>query len=156
MSIFKDIKDLSEGKKQSKDWYRSQFFFGTPDYTGSFMPGDVIFFSYTAATEKLPYYDRYPMVLITDLDMKNLQFSGGNLHYLQPSARQSVARSWGNGSISYPMRCHHKYFMSNASNIKLVKPVDLSEMIPLPLEQFVLRVAGRQLDVPSSFIWSRQ
>lgn len=156
MSIFKDIKDLADGAKQSKDWYRSQFFYGAEDYTGSFMPGDVIFFSYTAATEKIPFYDRYPMVLITDLDMPNGQFSGGNLHYLQPAARQGVAKSWGNGSMSYPMRCHHKYFMSNASNIKLVKSTDLADMIPLPLEQFVLRTVGRQLDVPSSFIWSRQ
>lgn len=151
MSIFTDIKDLAGGKKQSKDWYRSQTFYGLQDYTGGFKPGDVIFFSYSAATPNLPFYDKFPMVQITDVDMQNLQFSGGNLHYLRPSARKSVARSWGGGSISYPRRCHHKYFMSNASNIKSVPASELVDMTPLPLEQFT----SRGIEVPSSFIWSR-
>jgi len=34
MSIFKDVKDLAEGKTQSKDWYRSQLYYGLEDYTG--------------------------------------------------------------------------------------------------------------------------
>ena len=36
MSIFKDVKDLAEGKTQSKDWYRSQLYYGLEDYTGGF------------------------------------------------------------------------------------------------------------------------
>lgn len=154
MSIFTDIKDLAGGQKKSKDWYRSQAFYGLQDSKG-FKIGDVIYFAYSAQTERLPFYDRYPMVLITDIDLPNKQFSGGNLHYLRPNVRRSVAKSWGGGSVSYPMRCHHKYFMSNASNIKTVPAVDLLDMTPLPLEQFVTDVAGRLLDTPSSFIWSR-
>jgi len=156
MSIFNDVKDLAAGSKKSKDWYRSQFMYGLEDSRG-FNVGDVIFFSYTAQTEGLQYYDRYPMVLITDIDLPKKQFSGGNLHYLRPSTRTSIARSWGGGSLAYPMRCHHKYFMSNAGNIKSVPSVDLREMkVPLPLEQFTMDVVGRWIDVPSSIIWSRQ
>lgn len=155
MSIFQDIKDLAGGKKQSKDWYRAQLMYGLEDFTGEFKVGDVIFYSYSAATEKIPYYDRYPMTLVTDIDTKNLQFSGGNLHYLRPENRKAVAKMWGNGSVAYPMVCHHKYFMSNANNIKIVRSVDLQEMIPLPVEQFVVNVAGRIIETPSSFIWSR-
>ena len=156
MSIFNDVKDLAAGSKKSKDWYRSQFMYGLEDSKG-FNVGDVIFFSYTAQTEGLQYYDRYPMVLITDIDLPMKQFSGGNLHYLRPSTRSSIGRSWGGGSLSYPMRCHHKYFMSNAGNIKSVPSVDLREMkVPLPLEQFTMDVVGRWIDVPSSIIWSRQ
>lgn len=156
MSIFNDVKDLAAGSKKSKDWYRSQFMYGLEDSKG-FNVGDVIFFSYTAQTEGLQYYDRYPMVLITDIDLPMKQFSGGNLHYLRPSTRSSIGRSWGGGSLSYPMRCHHKYFMSNAGNIKSVPSVDLREMkVPLPLEQFTMNVVGRWIDVPSSIIWSRQ
>lgn len=156
MSIFNDVKDLAAGSKKSKDWYRSQFMYGLEDSKG-FNVGDVIFFSYTAQTEGLQYYDRYPMVLITDIDLSMKQFSGGNLHYLRPSTRSSIGRSWGGGSLSYPMRCHHKYFMSNAGNIKSVPSVDLREMkVPLPLEQFTMNVVGRWIDVPSSIIWSRQ
>ena len=157
MSIFNDIKELAAGSKKSKDWYRSQVFYGLEDIKYGFRVGDIIFFSYSAATPGLKYYDKYPMVLITDVDNRNMQFSGGNLHYLRPSTRMSVARSWGGGSVSYPMRCHHKYFMSNASNIKIVPTVDLEEMkYPLPLEQFTMNVVGRWLEIPSSVIWSRQ
>lgn len=156
MSIFNDVKELAGGSKKSKDWYRSQVFYGLEDSKG-FKVGDVIFFSYSAATKDLPFYDKYPMVLITDIDMANQQFSGGNIHYLRPNTRVSVAKSWGGGSISYPRRCHHKYFMSNASNIKTVSTADLRDMkYPLPLEQFTMNVVGRYLDVPSSIIWSRQ
>jgi hypothetical protein len=156
MSIFNDVKELAGGSKQSKDWYRSQVFYGLEDSKG-FKVGDVIFFAYSAATKDLPFYDKYPMVLITDIDMANQQFSGGNIHYLRPSTRISVAKSWGGGSVSYPRRCHHKYFMSNASNIKTVSSADLKDMkYPLPLEQFTMNVVGRYLDVPSSIIWSRQ
>ena len=52
MSIFTDIKDLAGGKKKSKDWYRSQAFYGLQDSTG-FKVGDVIYYAYAAATEKL-------------------------------------------------------------------------------------------------------
>lgn len=155
MSVFTDVKDLAGGKKQSKDWYREQLMFGLQDYTGGFKPGDIIFFSYAAATEKLLFWDRHPMVLITRSDVNTGHFEGGNLHYLQPSARKSIAGTWSAGGMAYPTRCHHKYFMSNASNIKAIRPIDLQNMTPLPVEQFVLRSMGRVIEVPSSFIWSR-
>jgi hypothetical protein len=155
MSIFTDVKDLAEGKKKSKDWYRSQVMYGLDPYTGTFEVGDIIFFAYSAATEKLQYYDRFPMVQIGDQDVKNHQFSGGNVHYLRPSARRSICNQWAVGSPAYPARCHHKYFMSNATNVYTVKPIDLQNMTPLPLEQFMFNAAGRWMEVPSSFIWSR-
>ena len=40
MSIFTDVKDLAEGKSQSKEWYRSQLQYGP--YEGTFEVGDVI------------------------------------------------------------------------------------------------------------------
>lgn len=155
MSIFTDVKDLASGKKQSKDWYREQLMYGLESYTGGFNVGDIIFFNYGAATEKLQFWDTYPMVLITDKNENTGHFEGGNLHYLRPSARVSVGNMWSSGSIAYPTRCHHKYFMSNASQIYKVRPIDLQNMTPLPVEQFVLRAAGRVIEVPSSFIWSR-
>ena len=106
MSIFTDVKDLAEGKKQSKEWYRSQLQYGLEPYEGTFEVGDIIFFAYSAATEKLQFYDRFPMVKISDKDDPNMQFSGGNLHYLQPSARKTIAAQWSMGSPAYPARCH--------------------------------------------------
>jgi len=155
MSVFTDVKDLASGKKQSKDWYREQLMYGLEDYSGGFEVGDIILFNYSAATEKLPFYDKYPMVLITDKDTVNAQFSGGNIHYLRPSVRKSICQSWSSGSNAFPQRCYHKYFMSNARQIKTVRRVDLNNMTPLPIEQFTMSRVGRMIDVPSSFIWSR-
>jgi len=157
MSIFQDVKDLAGGSSQSKDWYRSQMFYGLQDYTGGFLSGDIIFFNYGAATspDKLPWYDQYPMVQIYDRDMQNLQFQGGNLHYLRPEMRRAVGKSWALGGRQYPLQCHHKYFMSNATNIKVVPREEFTDIIPLPLEQFVMSVVGRWMEVPSSHIWSR-
>lgn len=155
MSIFTDVKDLAGGKRKSKEWYRNQMLYGLDPYQGEFSPGDIVFFSYTAATKNLLFWDRFPMVLITASSINTGHFQGGNLHYLRPSMRQSVARGWGGGAFSYPQRCHHKYFMSNANNMHVIKQKDLIDMIPLPVEQFVLRSVGRVIDVPSNFIWSR-
>jgi len=155
MSIFTDIKELTGGKRKSKDWYRNQLMWGLEDYTGGFRPGDIIFFNYSAATEKLLFWDTHPMVFISSTNMKTGHFEGGNLHYLRPSARKTVANMWSAGGMAYPTRCHHKYFISNATNVKVVKPIDLQNMTPLPVEQFVLRSVGRVIQVPSSFIWSR-
>ena len=95
------------------------------------------------------------MTIISDVDYNNMQFSGGNCHYLRPSTRKSVCQSWAAGSIAYPNRCYHKYFMSNATNIMKVPKEYLNNMTPLPVEQFVLRAAGRLVEVPSSFIWGK-
>lgn len=156
MSIFTDVKDLAGGTKQSKEWYREQLMYGLQDYTGTFDVGDIILFSYGAATaDKLPFYDRFPMVLITEKDTQNMQFSGGNVHYLRPDARKSICKNWSAGSLAYPRRCHHKYFMSNVSAVKTILKEDLTDMTPLPIEQFTMPRVGRMIDVPSSFIWSR-
>ena len=45
--------------------------------------------------------------------------------------------------------------MSNATNIMKVPKEYLNNMTPLPVEQFVLRAAGRLVEVPSSFIWGK-
>ena len=95
------------------------------------------------------------MVQIMQNDAGLLQFEGGNLHYLRPEMRQSVAKTWGNGGLQYPMQCHHKYFMSNATNIKVVPREEFVDMVPLPVEKFYTSVGSRWIDIPSSFIWSK-
>jgi len=157
MSIFTDIKDLGGDKHQSKQWYREQLQYGLEPYQRGFVVGDIIFFNYSAQTPDLKFWDTYPMVLITDVDYQKKQFSGGNMHYLRPNSRKSMANTWAAGSISYPMRCHHKYFMSSVTRAYFVPPDELKDMTPLPVEQFVIRPKGlgRTMEVPSSIIWSR-
>ena len=157
MSIFTDVKELASGMPQSKSWYREQLQYGLESYTGFFSLGDIIFFNYSAQTPNLLFWDTFPMVLITDVDYDKKQFSGGNMHYLRPNSRQSMANTWAAGSISYPMRCHHKYFMSSVTRAYNVPQDELRDMTPLPVEQFVIRPKGlgRTMEVPSSIIWSR-
>ena len=154
MSIFSDIKDATQGQAKNKEWYRRNLLERLSPPL-DFKVGDVIYYSYNAATETLPFYDQFPMTLVIDIDPLKGQFSGGNLHYLRPSARQSIAKTWGSGSIAYPMRCHHKFFLGRASNVMLVPPADLREFVPIPCEQFVRRIGGVYVEIPSSFIWSR-
>ena len=157
MSIFTDVKDLAGGVKQSKQWYREQLQYGLESYTGGFTVGDIIFFNYSAQTPNLKFWDTFPMVLVTDVDYQKKQFSGGNMHYLRPNVRRGVASAWASGSISYPMRCYHKYFMSSVTRAYNVPQEEFREMTPLPVEQFVIRPKGlgRTMEVPSSIIWSR-
>ena len=157
MSIFTDVKDLAGGIKQSKQWYRAQLQYGLESYEGGFTVGDIVFFNYSAQTPDLAFWDTFPMVLITAVDYQKKQFSGGNMHYLRPNSRRSMANSWASGGISYPMRCHHKYFMSSVTRAYNVPQEEFREMTPLPVEQFVIRPKGlgRTMEVPSSIIWSR-
>ena len=157
MSIFTDVKDLAGGIKQSKQWYREQLQYGLEAYEGAFIVGDIVFFNYSAQTPDLKFWDTFPMVLITDVDYQKKQFSGGNMHYLRPNSRQSMANTWAAGSISYPMRCHHKYFMNSVTSAYNVPSEELKDMTPLPVEHFVIRPKGlgRTMEVPSSIIWSR-
>ena len=99
MSIFTDVKDLAGGVTQSKQWYREQLQYGLESYEGGFTVGDIIFFNYSAQTPDLPFWDTFPMVLITDVDYQKMQFSGGNMHYLRPSSRRSMGNSWASGVI---------------------------------------------------------
>ena len=157
MSIFTDVKDLAGGSLQSKSWYREHQRFGLFEYTGAFTVGDFIFFNYSAQTPNLPFWDTFPMVLITDVDYQKLQFSGGNIHYLRPTSRKSMANTWAAGSISYPRRCHHKYFMNSVTRAYNVPQEELADMTPLPIEQFVINPPGlgKTMEVPSRIIWSR-
>ena len=68
-----------------------------------------------------------------------------------------MASTWSAGSIAYPMRCHHKYFMNSVTRAYNVPQEELKDMTPLPVEQFVIRPPGlgRVMEVPSSIIWSR-
>jgi len=158
MTLFKDVKDLAGGKRKSKDWYRNQVRFGATPFDGQFTPGKILMFNYGAATPDLPFYDTNPLMIIVKASESNGTFEGGNIHYLRPSRRKDVGDLWYQTATRYyPKRCHHKYFMSNASGIYEFKTSDFEDYVPLPLEQFVLRkpTIGLTMPVPSSVIWSR-
>ena len=152
---FKDIRDLASGASKSKDWYRSQVRYELEPIGRPLQAGDIIFYDYVAQSPNLDWYDMHPLTYVREIDSFLQQFNGGNIHYLRPSIRQAVGKSFASGGTTYPAKCHHKYFMSAASNIYLVPPEYFTDYVPLPLEQFLFTRAGVKVEVPSSFIWSK-
>jgi hypothetical protein len=51
-------------------------------------PGLLLTYYYSPKTENLPYYDQYPLVLITEVNEKG--WMGINIHYLPPSIRNKI------------------------------------------------------------------
>ncbi len=77
MSIFSDIKESTGGASKSKDWYRAQLLDKLEPFSGILRVGDIIFYQYAAQTELLPFFDTFPMTLVSDVDFSKRQFSGG-------------------------------------------------------------------------------
>ena len=76
MSIFSDIKDATKGSYKTKEWYRAQMVSKLQPFSGILKVGDIIFYQYAAQTELLPFFDTYPMTLVSDVDFNKRQFSG--------------------------------------------------------------------------------
>ena len=73
-------------KVSSEAFYRREL--GTLNKAKRFLEGRMYTFFYDPKTkEKLPYYDRFPLVLILDINPDG--FTGLNLHYLPPRMRIS-------------------------------------------------------------------
>ena len=71
-------------KVSSEAFYRREL--GTLNKAKRFLEGRMYTFFYDPKTkEKLPYYDRFPLVLILDINPDG--FTGLNLHYLPPRYR---------------------------------------------------------------------
>jgi len=156
MSIYSDVMDGAGFRRKSRPWYRDQVRSLLTPLDRLPAIGDVVFYNYSAQTaEKLKFWDKFPMTLITDVNLAENMFEGGNLHYLRPTVQISVGASIKAGGMSYPRRCHHKYFLSAAGSMYLVPKEELDSIGKLPLEQFTTTVMGRQIDIPSSHVWSR-
>lgn len=71
-------------KISSQSFYKREL--GTLNKAKRFLEGRMYTFFYDPKTkEKLPYYDRFPLVLILDINPDG--FTGLNLHYLPPRYR---------------------------------------------------------------------
>ncbi len=118
MSILQNILNKAGGGLTNGDWWRTQLLneLGEPDIdvdysdTGGFQPGKMYFYEYDAITEKLPYYDKYPLTYIIRIEKDG--FLGCNLHYVRLTQRDELARSLLNnseqGRVAVPRRTLHK------------------------------------------------
>lgn len=167
MSISKEIKELENKKPQSKSWYRSvleeklsNFNWQGSDNdidTKSINPnGSVYYFSYQAEyPQNYPYYDRYPMAYIININPGKGFFLGANLHYLHPEERADVAKILINKGGEWrglvPTKCLHTYLILNCGTLYRVPPSEWVELSKLPTQDF-RDSNGRY--VSDSKIWS--
>lgn len=81
----KKAQQLRQGRINRKDLMKED----PLERTNNYEPGDMVMFFYDAKTkDKLPYWDRFPLVILVEGADKG--FYGLNLHYLPPVLRAKL------------------------------------------------------------------
>ena len=163
MSILQNILNKAGGGLVNGDWWRTQLLneLGEPNIdvdfsdTGGFAPGKIYFYQYEAITERLPYYDKYPLTYVIRIEGDG--FLGCNLHYVNLTLRDELARSLLNnseqGAVSVPRRTLHKYLYTGVKDIIFPIPEDeWSDVAQLPTEEFI---DMRGIAVPRNKVYSK-
>jgi hypothetical protein len=161
--ILQNILNKAGGGLINGDWWRTQLLneLGEPNIdvdfsdTGGFAPGKMYFYQYGAITEKLPYYDKYPLTYVIRIEGDG--FLGCNLHYVRLTQRDELAKSLLNnsaqGAVSVPKRTLHKYLYTGVKDIIFPIPEDeWSDVAQLPTEEFV---DMRGIAVPRNKVYSK-
>lgn len=152
MSIYSDIISSIKGKSTSKslyrelleeklnafDWKNSDDDIDTSNLTPN---GSMYYFSYRAEYPyNYPYYDRYPMLYVINIDAANGKLFGANLHYLFPEIREDVAESLINKGGEWrgivPSICLHTYFIKNCGSFLKVPSKEWKDLSKLPIQDF--------------------
>jgi len=124
------------------DWYANQLYMELSEVAEQRFPriGEFCYFGYNAAyPDRYDYYDQRPLSYI--LEYQEDKILGINVHYLNPSYRDSVASSLLNkgGSAYAPKKTLHSYFISNMDNLFIIPDRELEGVARLITERFVDR-----------------
>ena len=125
MTIGERIREKAQSSSDlSSDWYANELYSELSEVAEVRLPeiGELCFFSYTAQfPDKYPFYDRRPLVYV--MEYQNDKLLGGNLHYLNPSYRDTISKNLINrvGAI-LPKKTLHRYFYSNIGDIFIIPP----------------------------------
>ena len=125
MTIGEDIREKAQSVAVTNaDWYANELYAELSQVAETRLPeiGELCFFSYSAQfPEKYPFFDRRPLVYV--MEYQNDKLLGGNLHYLNPSYRGTIAKNLINrvGAI-LPKKTLHRYFFSNIGDIFIIPP----------------------------------
>jgi|TARA_B100001094_G_scaffold37064_1_gene31237 hypothetical protein len=163
--IVEDIKQQAGKKNRSGAWYinaltQSLSQIQNPDIstsdTNGIIEGDLFFFSYSPSfPERYQFWDTQPLAVA--LKFYRDGFLGCNLHYVNPSYRDSVAISLLNsgGGAAVPKNTLHKYLYSGVGSLlKVPKNEDWGEISKLPTEQFIDR-NGMKYPKYRAFNWKK-
>jgi hypothetical protein len=122
--------------------------------TGFIVPGDLVFFLYSAKyPQKYEYWDQHPLTYIIEVNPREGKFFGSNLHYLNPQYRGGYAKSYLNkgGIVNAPKKTLHNYLFSGVvSDLYKVPKEEWVGVSLLPTEKFV---NSRGQSVPKYRVW---
>jgi len=148
---------------KSGDWYTNRLMNELEDYqkknfnqfdTNFIVPGDLIFFLYSAKyPQKYKFWDRHPLVYVMEVHPSKGLFFGANVHYLSPSYRAGVTKSFLNkeGEANAPRKTLKNYLFANVvSDLYKVPEDDWGGVSLLPTESFV---DSRGQSIPKQNVW---
>ena len=143
--------ELSKGTLKSKEWFRKLVAqessirnidkitegLKSPD---RLKVGDVVVFYYSAKTaEFLEYWDRHPLVMVTEI--RNDGWLGNNFHYMHPMhrARMLYNNTKQNRGLQHEQLkfCQKRYLASYARDMRVVPSEYWDLVIQMPFEAFV-------------------
>jgi hypothetical protein len=145
-----EIKKRSGKIYRSGNWWTNELLNSLRGYqkrnineldTNFIIPGDLVFFMYSAKyAQKYKFWDQHPLVYIIDIKPREGLFFGSNVHYLNPSYRGAVTKSYLNkyGDINAPRKTLKNYLFGNVVTELFKVPKDDWEGVSLlPTESFV-------------------
>ena len=122
--------------------------------TGGIEVGRMYFFSYSASSAGLMFYDRQPLGYICEINYGKGYFIGINLHYVNKQTREGLAKSLINKSdmVGVPRNTIHRYLFSGAGGFLRIPEKDWPSVALLPTEKFV-DMRGKSF--PKHQAWSK-
>jgi hypothetical protein len=151
MTISEEIKKRA-GRMgyKSSDWYTNALMNELAQYqkkdinqldTNFIIPGDFVFFLYSAKyPQKYKFWDQHPLVYVLEVRPREGLFLGSNVHYINPSYRGAVAKSYLNkkGVVNAPRKTLKNYLFGNVvTDFYKIPKDELEEISLLPVEKFV-------------------
>lgn len=158
------IKQAGKTGYKNENWYTDRLMNELASYqkknfsqmdTNFIIPGDLIFFLYSAKyPQKYEFWDQHPLVYVMEVNPRQGLFFGANVHYLNPSYRAGVTRSFLNkdGQGAAPRKTLKNYLFANVmSELYKIPKDDWGGVSLLPTESFVDK---RGQKVPKQYIWN--
>jgi len=122
--------------------------------TNFIVPGDLVFFLYSAKyPQKYKFWDQHPLVYVMEVSPRKGLFFGANVHYLNPSYRAGVTKSFLNkeGEVYAPKKTLKNYLFANViTDLYKVPEEDWGGVSLLPTESFRDK---RGQSIPKQKVW---
>ena len=153
--------EIATHKKESLEWFRKNLkrlgdtkreFINNADPVYRLEMGDMYLMEYNAKLkDKLPYYDRYPLVL--PFDFTNNGFYGLNLHYIAPRYRvallEGLYETVDNDDMDSGQKFRFNYkLIKSVSRLKYGKPC-IKRYLTSHIDGTMMKVDSKYWDVVS-------